>query len=205
MIITTTNHIENNSIKQYLGVINTNVVLGTNLFSDFAASLTDVLGGRSDSYQSKLNLIYERVTNELERKANYLKADAILGLQIDFDEISGNGKSMFMVSASGTAVVLEDSLCENRYLIFQKLNEIRDYFIKGFLSEDEYNYEKKRITENYNNPISREVKTIKQNQEYEDQIARAQKEEEARIQEEKARIQEEKKEEERKTFIFGKF
>lgn len=204
MIITTTNYIENNSIKQYLGVVNTNVVIGTNILSDFTASLTDVLGGRSGSYQSKLNLIYERVTNELERKANYLKADAILGLQIDFDEISGNGKSMFMVSASGTAVVLEDSFCENRYVIFRKLSEIHDYFIKGFLSEEEYNYEKKRIIENYNNPISHEVKTIKQNQEYEEQIARAKKEEEARIQEEEARIQEAKIEEAKKTFIFGK-
>lgn len=111
---------------------------------------------------------------------------------------------MFMVSASGTAVVLEDSLCENRYVIFRKLSEIHDYFIKGFLSEEEYNYEKKRIIENYNNPISHEVKTIKQNQEYEEQIARAKKEEEARIQEEEARIQEAKIEEAKKTFIFGK-
>lgn len=198
MIITTTNHIENNNIKQYLGIVNTNVVLGTNFFSDSAASLTDIFGGRSGSYESKLNLIYEKVTNELERKANYLKADAILGLQIDFDEINGKEKSMFMVSASGTAVVLEDSLCENRYGIFRKLNEIHDYFIKGFLSEDEYNYEKKRIIENYYNPISHEVKMIKQKQQEEEQIAKAQIEAEIRAQKEKI-------EEAKKTFVFGNF
>lgn len=198
MIITTTHHIENNNIKQYLGIVNTNVVLGVNFFSDAVASRTDIFGGRSGSYESKLNLIYEKVTNELERKANYLKADAILGLQIDFDEISGKEKSMFMVSASGTAVVLEDSLCENRYGIFRRLNEIHDYFIKGFLSEDEYNYEKKRITENYYNPIAHEVKMIKQKQEEEEQIVRAQIETETRAQKEKI-------EEAKKTFVFGKF
>lgn len=198
MIITTTNHIENNSIKQYLGIVNANVVLGTNILSDFAASLTDVLGGRSDTYQNKLNLIYDKVTNELERKANHLKADAILGLQIDFDEIAGNGKSMLMVSASGTAVLLEDGLCEDRYGIYRKLSEIHDYLTKGLLSEDEYNYEKKRITESYNNPISHEVKIIKENQEYEDKITKEQ--EEAEIRSQEAKIEEAKK-----TFVFGRF
>lgn len=161
MIITTTNNIENHSIKHYLGIVNANVVIGANLFSDFTASLSDVFGGRSGTYQNKLSLIYNEVMSELEVKANAMNADAVLGLHIDFDEVSGGGKSMFMVSASGTAVLLENSF-EDRYAMFKVLNDIYDYWQKGFLSEEEYNYEKKRIIENYNNLITKEVKVVRE-------------------------------------------
>ena len=79
MIITTTNNIENYSIKQYLGVVNANIVIGANLFSDFAASLTDIFGGRSNTYQNKLNTIYTEVMAELKAKAKSFQADAIGG------------------------------------------------------------------------------------------------------------------------------
>ena len=69
MIVTTTNNIEGYTVKRYLGVVNANVVIGTNLFSDIAASLTDVFGGRSGSYKSKLNTIYDEVMKELTEKA----------------------------------------------------------------------------------------------------------------------------------------
>ena len=107
MIVTTTNSIEGYTIRKYLGVVNANVVIGTNLFSDIAASLTDVFGGRSGSYKSKLTTIYDEVMKELTGKAESYHADAIVGLHVDFDEVSGGGKSMFMVSASGTAITLE--------------------------------------------------------------------------------------------------
>lgn len=106
MLITTTNRIENSFIVEHLGVVSANVVIGTNIFSDIAASFSDFFGGRSYTYQDKLQLIYKEVISELEYKANELGANCILGLAIDFDEISGSGKSMFMVSACGTAVVL---------------------------------------------------------------------------------------------------
>lgn len=166
MTITTTNNIENHTIKRYLGIINANVVIGANFFSDFAASLTDVFGGRSGTYQNKLSLIYNEVMTELEGKANTMNADAVLGLHIDFDEVSGGGKSMFMVSASGTAVLLEKSF-EDRYAMFRVLNDIYEYWQKGFLSEEEYNYEKKRIIDNYNNLITKEVKVIRETKEEE--------------------------------------
>lgn len=102
--ITTTNQIENASIDKYLGIITTNIVVGTNLFSDFAASFTDFFGGNSGTYQRKLQLIYRDAVNDLSAKALIAGANCILGLHIDFDEISGKNKSMFMVSLIGTAV-----------------------------------------------------------------------------------------------------
>lgn len=161
MIITTTNTIEKYTIEQYLGIVNSNVVIGTNLFSDFAASLTDVFGGRSGTYKSKLGTIYNEVMSELERKAESLNADAILGLNIDFDEVSGGGKSMFMVSASGTAVVL-GKIHEDRYAVYRLLENIYSYHEKGFLTNEEYQYEKERIINEYKSSISKEVSIIKE-------------------------------------------
>ncbi len=102
--ITTTNHIEDAHIDKYMGIITTNIVVGTNLFSDIAASFTDFFGGNSETYQRKLQLIYKDAINDLSLKALAMRANCILGLHIDFDEISGKNKSMFMVSLIGTAV-----------------------------------------------------------------------------------------------------
>ena len=105
-IITSTNSVEGEKIEKYLGVINNNIVLGTNLFSDIGASLLDVFGGASNSYQNKLQSIYDSSIQNLKVKAINLGANAILGLSIDFDEISGGNKSMLMISVSGTAVII---------------------------------------------------------------------------------------------------
>lgn len=157
MIVTTTNSIEGYSIRKYLGVVNANVVIGTNLFSDIAASLTDVFGGRSDSYKSKLTTIYDEVMKELIGKAESYHADAIVGLHVDFDEVSGGGKSMFMVSASGTAITFEKNT-QDRYFIYDMLEKIIDYKEKRILTEEEFEYEKNRILNQYYNPIAEEHK-----------------------------------------------
>lgn len=107
ILITTTNVVEDATIKEYMGVISANVVLGTNFFSDFAASFTDFFGGFSNTYQNKLQMIYKEAIDELSKKAVDLRANCIIGLNIDFDEISGKGKSMFMISAMGTAVQID--------------------------------------------------------------------------------------------------
>lgn len=104
MIITTTNNIEGAEITQYIRLVSTNVVIGTNFFSDFAASFTDFFGGRSTTYQHKLDDVYQNAMHEIEQKAISIGADAVVGLKMDFNEISGKGKTMFMVSAVGTAV-----------------------------------------------------------------------------------------------------
>lgn len=155
MIVTTTNSIEGYTVKRYLGVVNANVVIGTNLFSDIAASLTDVFGGRSGSYKSKLNTIYDEVMKELTEKAKSYHADAIVGLHVDFDEVSGGGKSMFMVSASGTTVTLEKNI-EDRYYIYDLLEKITNYKEKGIITNEEYEFEKSKILSLHKNLITEE-------------------------------------------------
>lgn len=103
IILTTTASIPNFEIIENCGLVFANVVLGTNFFSDFAASITDTFGGTSDSYQGKLDKIYSEVVEKLKKKTLELGCNAIIGFKIDFDEISGKQKSMFMVNAVGTA------------------------------------------------------------------------------------------------------
>ena len=106
-IITTSDTIEICPIKRYIDTICSNIVIGTNVFSDFAASVTDFFGGRSGSYKRKLQIIYNEASKELKQKAINLGANAIVGFKVDFDEISSRDKSMFMVSVSGTACIIE--------------------------------------------------------------------------------------------------
>ena len=107
ILITTTPTLSNANILEYYGIITTNVVIGVNFFSDFVASFSDVFGGNSSTYQRKLDGIYREVINGLEKKAMKRNANAIIGLHIDFDEISGKGKQMFMATAIGTACKIE--------------------------------------------------------------------------------------------------
>lgn len=109
MIISTTPTLEGFQIVRYIDTVNSNVVIGTNFFSDFAASFTDFFGGRSSTYQNKLDEVYEYAKEEICKRARSLKADAIVGLKVDFSEVSGKGKQMIMVSMTGTAVKLEPS------------------------------------------------------------------------------------------------
>lgn len=136
-IITVTNNIEGCPIERYLDSICANVVIGTNIFSDIAASFSDFFGGHSGSYKSKLELIYNEATKELKKKAIKLGANAIVGFSVDFDEISGGGKSMFMISASGTACVVKkikgDDEKDNLGIISQEALEIelkKRYIVK---------------------------------------------------------------------------
>jgi len=107
IITTTTNSIEGAIIEKYIDIVSTNVVVGTNFFSDFGASLTDIFGGLSETYQLKLQKIYKIGIDKIKIKASNLGANAILGISIDFDEVSGKGKSMFMISINGTAVKVQ--------------------------------------------------------------------------------------------------
>jgi uncharacterized protein YbjQ (UPF0145 family) len=104
MIITTTASIEGHRIVRHLGPISVHMVAGTNVFSDFFASVTDIFGGTSGSYGRQLSALYARSTKLLEEEARRRGANAVVGLSIDFDELSAQGKSMFMLNALGTAV-----------------------------------------------------------------------------------------------------
>ena len=106
MIITTTNSIENATVEKYLGVVTTNLVIGTGFFSDFMASFTDFFGGMSGTYRKQMDELYQKAYDALSLKASSMGANGVLGFKIDFDEISGKGVQMFMISVSGTAVKL---------------------------------------------------------------------------------------------------
>ena len=123
-IVSTTGNIEGGTIKQYIDVVCSNVVVGTNIFSDFAASFTDFFGGKSESYRNKLEYIYNEALKDLKRKAAEMGANSIIGFKVDFDEISGKDKSMFMVSLSGTACKViyseEDETTKNSGIVSQQ-------------------------------------------------------------------------------------
>jgi len=107
VLVSTTGQLEGWPVTQYLDVVSAHVVAGTGIFSDTAASFSDVFGGRSGSYKKQLEDINEKATEELKEKAAQQGADAILGLRIDHDEISGQQMGMLMVTAAGTAVRAE--------------------------------------------------------------------------------------------------
>lgn len=94
-------------IKKHLKPVSSHVVAGTNIFSDFFGSMSDVFGGRSGSYQKQLVSLYDEAIERIKYEAFKVGSDCVVGLSIDIDEISGKGKSMFMITAIGTAVILE--------------------------------------------------------------------------------------------------
>jgi len=104
MIITTTPTIEGHPIKDYKGlVVGEEVIMGANVVRDLFASITDVIGGRSGVYESKLADAREAAMSELEEKTRALGANAVVGIDLDYEVV---GQSMLMVSISGTAVVI---------------------------------------------------------------------------------------------------
>jgi uncharacterized protein YbjQ (UPF0145 family) len=133
-IITTTPTIEGHPIKAYLGAINVNIVIGSNFFSDFAASFTDVFGGNSESYQRKMDAMYESAQKDLEKKARRMGGNALVGFKTDFDEISGKGKSMFMLSATGTACIVEE--CNDAHALEKNTNMVDSARLKQELTKD---------------------------------------------------------------------
>ncbi|OCP92021.1 hypothetical protein BTA15_06885 [Vibrio parahaemolyticus] len=89
------------------GVITSTVVAGTNFLRDILAGVRDIVGGQSGTYNNKLDQIKSDALLGLRKQAANKKCNAIVGVSIDVDEVSGGGKSMFMVTAVGTAVIVE--------------------------------------------------------------------------------------------------
>lgn len=107
ILVITTSSAEGLKIKKHLKPVTAHIVAGTNLFSDFFGGLTDVFGGRSSSYQKQLTSLYNEAIERIKYNAYEIGGNCVVGLSIDMDEISGKGKSMFMLTAIGTAVVIE--------------------------------------------------------------------------------------------------
>lgn len=106
MIVTTTPSVEGRKIIGYKGIVFGEVVSGVNFIKDFAAGLTNFFGGRSSSYEGELIEARENAIMEMIKRAEQCGANAIVGVDIDY-EVLGEGGNMLMVTASGTAVVLE--------------------------------------------------------------------------------------------------
>ena len=106
MITTTTPHIEGYTIIEYKGIVFGEVVNGVDFVKDFAAGLTNFFGGRSGSYEGELIDARENALKEMQDRARQMGANAIVGVDIDY-EVLGQSNNMLMVTASGTAVVIE--------------------------------------------------------------------------------------------------
>lgn len=107
MIVTTTNQLEGKKIEQYLGIVVGEAVMGANIFKDIFASIRDIVGGRSGAYEDELTKARKIGFAELENEARSIGANAVIGIDIDY-EVVGKGGSMLMVSISGTAVRVSD-------------------------------------------------------------------------------------------------
>ncbi|NFN07354.1 putative heavy metal-binding protein [Clostridium botulinum] len=106
MIITTTPSIEGKNILEYKGVVFGEVISGVNFIKDFAAGLSNFLGGRSNTYEDELIGAREKAMKEMENRAIQMGANAVVGVDIDY-EVLGSDNGMLMVTASGTAVYCE--------------------------------------------------------------------------------------------------
>ena len=107
MIISTTSTLDGKPIRTYLGLVTGEAILGANIFRDFFAGIRDVIGGRSAAYEQELRKAKAIALEEMEAEAAALGANAILGVDLDYETIqTGSGGGMLMVSASGTAVLI---------------------------------------------------------------------------------------------------
>jgi uncharacterized protein YbjQ (UPF0145 family) len=102
MIVTTTPSIEGRGIAKYHGIVVGEAILGANVFRDIFAGITDIIGGRSAAYEQSLGEARATALRELEERAREMGADAVVGVDLDYEVIN----NMLMVSASGTAVSL---------------------------------------------------------------------------------------------------
>lgn len=172
-IITTSPIIENRTITEYLGPIISNEVLGVNVISDSIASFSDFFGGSSRTYRNKLEDLKRTVLDDLRNQALHLRADAIVGFNIAFNEISGKGKQMFMATATGTAV----KLGHNRLEFARKMHELIMFHNEGIFSDSEYEHEVDNLKASVKNVVAIESKKIEEQKRLEE-IAKKRYEEE---------------------------
>ncbi len=109
MLIVTTPNIEGKRITQYLGLVSGEAILGANIFKDLFAGIRDIVGGRSAAYEKELRKAKDIAIQEMVNEAKALGGNAVIGVDLDYETISsGASTNMLMVSANGTAVVIEN-------------------------------------------------------------------------------------------------
>ena len=103
MILTTTNTLETHQVKEYLGIVTGETIIGANIIKDFFAGIRDIVGGRSGSYEKVLREAKDTALKEMKDQAQNLGATAVIGIDLDYETVGPKG-GMLMVTASGTAV-----------------------------------------------------------------------------------------------------
>ena len=107
MLLTTTPYVEGYRIRRYGPLVAAEAVMGTNLFRDYFAKIRDVVGGRSGSFQSALAQARDGIMHEIQVQAKKADCNAIIGIDLDYGEVSGKETTMLMVAVQGTAVYIE--------------------------------------------------------------------------------------------------
>jgi len=106
MLVTTTNTLEGKKIVKYIGLVTGEAIVGANIFKDIFASIRDIVGGRSAAYENELRTAKDIAVQEMVEQAQSLGGNAVIGVDLDYETV-GQGGSMLMVTACGTAVVIE--------------------------------------------------------------------------------------------------
>ena len=106
MLVTTTSTLQDRKIVDYKGVVAGEAILGANIFKDLFAGIRDIVGGRSAAYEEELRKAKEMAMQEMVQQARDMGANAVIGMDLDYETV-GQGGSMLMVAAAGTAVVVE--------------------------------------------------------------------------------------------------
>jgi uncharacterized protein YbjQ (UPF0145 family) len=106
MLVTTTNTIEGRKVVKYLGLVSGEAIMGANILKDIFAGIRDIVGGRAEAYEQELGRAKTIALEEMQARAAQMGANAVIAVDLDYETVGANG-SMLMVSASGTAVVLE--------------------------------------------------------------------------------------------------
>lgn len=104
MLVVTTPSIEGKQVAEYHGLVTGEAILGANVFRDLFASIRDIVGGRSGAYEEELRKAKDIAIDEMVQQAQSLGANAVVGVDLDYETIGGGSGNMLMVSASGTAV-----------------------------------------------------------------------------------------------------
>lgn len=107
MLVLTTPNIEGKRITKYIGIVSGEAILGANIFKDLFAGIRDIVGGRSAAYERELKKAKDIAIQEMAEQAQALGGNAVLAVDLDYETIGGGSGNMIMVSASGTAVVIE--------------------------------------------------------------------------------------------------
>lgn len=108
MLVTTTPNVEGKKITKYFGLVSGEAIMGANIFKDFFAGIRDIVGGRSAAYEAELRKAKDIAIQEMTQQASAMGANAVVAVDLDYETIGGGTGNMLMVSASGTAVVIEN-------------------------------------------------------------------------------------------------